>query len=87
MTLAVPGSARHALVVMVCSGVGTNVRAEIGDEDHRSELTVAGTHTHSPEPSREGTHLPALLIVGQIAVAREASCSELLAWVGVLRTL
>lgn len=33
------------------------------------------------------THLPALLVVGQIAVAREASCRELLAWVGVLRAL
>ena len=41
--------------------------------------------SHTPLPSR--THLPALLVVGQIAVAWEASCSELLAWVGVFRAL
>lgn len=37
-----------------------------------------------PQPC---THLPALLIVGQVAMAWEASCGELLAWVGVLRAL
>lgn len=48
---------------------------------------MLGPRPAPTHPCPCGTHLPALLIVGQIAVAWEASCSELLAWVGVLRAL
>lgn len=34
-----------------------------------------------------GTHLPAFLIVGQVAMTREPSCGELLARVGVFWAL